>query len=69
LQQGIGLVVCEDALNQIAETGFNPVYGAVPLKRYVQQVLDTRLMLNTNGGIEIQVTPKKVHIRGAARSS
>ena len=34
LQQWIGLVVCKDALKQIAETGFDPVYGG-PLKRYV----------------------------------
>ncbi|MDP2561860.1 ATP-dependent chaperone ClpB [Psychrobium sp. 1_MG-2023] len=36
--QEIELVVTEDALNALAEIGFDPVYGARPLKRAIQQL-------------------------------
>jgi ATP-dependent Clp protease ATP-binding subunit ClpB len=42
-ERGIGLEVTDAARNFIAETGYDPVYGARPLKRYIQRELETRV--------------------------
>ncbi|MCB0334578.1 MAG: AAA family ATPase, partial [Bdellovibrionales bacterium] len=42
-KQGISLDVSEDALRFIAESGYDPVYGARPLKRYIQRQLETKI--------------------------
>lgn len=39
----IGLDVSDAALDQLGEAGFDPVYGARPLKRAVQQQLENPL--------------------------
>ncbi|HEY4319116.1 MAG TPA: ATP-dependent chaperone ClpB [Herbaspirillum sp.] len=39
----MGLAVSEDALQKIAEAGFDPVYGARPLKRAIQQQIENPL--------------------------
>ena len=39
----IGLNVSIDALEKIAEAGFDPVYGARPLKRAIQQMIENPL--------------------------
>jgi ATP-dependent Clp protease ATP-binding subunit ClpB len=39
----IGLVVSESGLQKIAEAGFDPVYGARPLKRAIQQEIENPL--------------------------
>ena len=39
----IGLKVSDDALAEIAKAGFDPVYGARPLKRAIQQELENPL--------------------------
>lgn len=39
----IGLHVTNDALAKIAEAGFDPVYGARPLKRAIQQMIENPL--------------------------
>jgi ATP-dependent Clp protease ATP-binding subunit ClpB len=39
----MAMVVSPDALQQIAEAGFDPVYGARPLKRAIQQQLENPL--------------------------
>ncbi|QRN04315.1 ATP-dependent chaperone ClpB [Legionella sp. MW5194] len=41
--QNIGLNVSDDALSYLAEAGFDPVYGARPLKRTIQQKLENPL--------------------------
>ena len=38
-QQDIQLNVGDDTLNYLAEVGFDPVYGARPLKRVIEQRL------------------------------
>ena len=43
ISRNIKLKVEESAKLHIAETGFDPVYGARPLKRYIQRQLETRL--------------------------
>ncbi|MDI1352885.1 MAG: type VI secretion system ATPase TssH, partial [bacterium] len=42
-QQDIDLDVAPDALAYLAEAGFDPVYGARPLKRTIQQKLENPL--------------------------
>ena len=37
------LIVSEDALELIAQVGFDPVYGARPLKRAIQQNVENPL--------------------------
>ncbi|MCW5298559.1 ATP-dependent chaperone ClpB [Herbaspirillum lusitanum] len=39
----IGLVITDDGLQKIAEAGFDPVYGARPLKRAIQQEIENPL--------------------------
>jgi ATP-dependent Clp protease ATP-binding subunit ClpB len=42
-EQDMSLVVSDDALDLIGEAGFDPVYGARPLKRAIQQQLENPL--------------------------
>lgn len=42
-QRDIGLEVSPEALQYLADTGFDPVYGARPLKRAIQQLLENPL--------------------------
>ncbi|MDE2430638.1 MAG: AAA family ATPase, partial [Burkholderiales bacterium] len=42
-QMDMGLHLSEDALQKIAEAGFDPVYGARPLKRAIQQEIENVL--------------------------
>lgn len=41
--QGIGLVVGEDAVDWIAERGYEPEYGARPMRRVIQREIDDRI--------------------------
>ncbi|MEK4153742.1 MULTISPECIES: ATP-dependent chaperone ClpB [Paenibacillus] len=42
-EREIGLVLTESAVRFIAKEGFDPVYGARPLKRFIQRSLETRV--------------------------
>jgi ATP-dependent Clp protease ATP-binding subunit ClpB len=48
--RGISLVVSDDAKKLIAESGFDPVYGARPLKRLIQRDLETKVARSIIGG-------------------
>ena len=39
----IGLMITDAALKKIADAGFDPVYGARPLKRAIQQQIENPL--------------------------
>ncbi len=61
---GIDLEVTEDAKAQLAAEGFDPVYGARPLKRAIQKRLENPLSLHLlegkkarGGGILVKVDP------------
>ena len=43
LQQNIKLDLLPEALEHLAKAGFDPVYGARPLKRTIQQQLENPL--------------------------
>ncbi|WP_217595268.1 ATP-dependent chaperone ClpB [Cohnella sp. GbtcB17] len=42
-ERGIALRLTDDAVRFIAKEGFDPVYGARPLKRFIQRHLETRV--------------------------
>ncbi len=42
-ERDLSIELSEEVLNKIAEAGFDPVYGARPLKREIQQVLENPL--------------------------
>lgn len=42
-EQRINLDITEDAINFIAKAGYDPLYGARPLKRFIQRELETRV--------------------------
>lgn len=42
-EQGIGIDFTDDAMSKLAEAGFDPVYGARPLKRAIQRWIENPL--------------------------
>ena len=60
-QQDIMLSLSSEAKNFIAEQGYDPVYGARPLKRYLQRELETLIARkiiagDARGGTKVHVT-------------
>ncbi len=55
--QDMKLVVSDDALAELAKAGFDPVYGARPLKRAIQQQIENPIALRV---LEGKVGPKDV---------
>jgi ATP-dependent Clp protease ATP-binding subunit ClpB len=71
-QQLISISISEEAKSFIAENGFDPIYGARPLKRYIQREVETMLakkiiageigshsaatIVLVNGSLELQLT-------------
>jgi len=49
-ERGLKLVLSDDALNLLGNVGFDPVYGARPLKRAIQQQLENPLASKILGG-------------------
>jgi len=47
---GLGLLVSDEALDLLAEAGFDPVYGARPLKRAIQHQIENPLAQKILGG-------------------
>ena len=51
-EQQVGLTLTDAALEHVAQAGFDPVYGARPLKRYLQHAVETRVgRLLLEGGV------------------
>ncbi len=42
-EQGLAVEISEDALRFIAAQGFDPVYGARPLRRFIAREVETRI--------------------------
>ncbi len=53
-EQRITLDISDKALHFIAQAGYDPVYGARPLKRYLQRELETRVARAIIGGNVIE---------------
>ena len=58
--QRITLEISEEALTFIAKAGYDPVYGARPLKRYLQRELETRVARAIIGGDVVEGGTLKV---------
>ncbi len=59
-EQRITLEITDEAMGFIAQAGYDPIYGARPLKRYLQRELETRVARaiiggNTHEGSVLQV--------------
>jgi ATP-dependent Clp protease ATP-binding subunit ClpB len=50
LEHDMGFEITAEALDKIAEAGFDPVYGARPLKRVIQQQIENELAQNLLSG-------------------
>jgi ATP-dependent Clp protease ATP-binding subunit ClpB len=53
-EQRITLEISDKALNFIAQAGYDPVYGARPLKRFLQRELETRVARAIIGGAVVE---------------
>ncbi len=60
-QQGFALEMAEDAKTYLAETGYEPVYGARPLKRTIQREIQDPLALKILAGEFKQGETIRVH--------
>lgn len=49
-ERELGLVLSDEALEKIADAGFDPVYGARPLKRAIQQLIENPLAQDVLSG-------------------
>ncbi len=49
-ERDMKLLISDDALDLLAEAGFDPVYGARPLKRAIQQMIENPLAQRILGG-------------------
>jgi len=58
--QNLELSITEEALDKIAKAGFDPVYGARPLRRAIQQSLENALAQEILGGRFVQ--GDKIHV-------
>jgi len=64
--QRITLEISEEALGFIAKAGYDPVYGARPLKRYLQRELETKVARAIIGGDVIEGGTLKVELENGA---
>jgi ATP-dependent Clp protease ATP-binding subunit ClpB len=69
-QQQIDISIREDAKKFIAENGFDPIYGARPLKRYIQRNIETKLAreiiagrVHEHSSVEIVIENGEVSLR------
>ncbi|MDY7543453.1 MULTISPECIES: ATP-dependent Clp protease ATP-binding subunit [unclassified Cryobacterium] len=71
--QGFGLTVTEEAIDWIATRGYEPEYGARPLRRVIQRELDDRIAdllvgsdLLASTGVEVSVSEGALVVAAAA---
>ena len=65
-EQRITLEISEEALSFIAKAGYDPVYGARPLKRYLQRELETRVARAIIGGDVVEGGTLRVELENGA---
>lgn len=68
----MSMIVTEEALDFLADVGFDPVYGARPLKRTIQKQLENNIALGILSGeyadgdtIVVGIMNERIHIRKA----
>lgn len=71
-EKSMSMIVSEEALDYLAELGFDPVYGARPLKRTLQKELENNMALGILSGeyaegdtIMVGVSNEGIHMRKA----
>jgi ATP-dependent Clp protease ATP-binding subunit ClpB len=71
-EKSMKMIVSEEALDFLADVGFDPVYGARPLKRAIQKQLENNMALGILSGdysdgdtIIVGVLNERIHIRKA----
>jgi ATP-dependent Clp protease ATP-binding subunit ClpB len=67
-QQGIVLEISQEAEEFIAKEGYDPVYGARPLKRFIQQHLETPLSRKIIAGELTEGSVARVTVESGALS-
>jgi ATP-dependent Clp protease ATP-binding subunit ClpB len=63
-ERGLGLELTDNALNLLGNVGFDPVYGARPLKRAIQQQLENPLAQRILSGEFVSGDTVKVDAAG-----
>jgi ATP-dependent Clp protease ATP-binding subunit ClpB len=64
--RGVRLELTEPARQFVARTGYDPVYGARPLKRYLQHELESKIARALIGGQVVDGSLVKVDVKGGA---
>ena len=75
-EQGITLELTDAALDKLGEAGFDPVYGARPLKRAIQQQLENPLSkrllageIGVRNAVSVDVSGEELVFRSSAAAS
>ena len=75
-EQRIQLEIAGEALDHMAREGYDPVYGARPMKRYLQRVVETPLARRIIAGevpegstVRVSVQDQEVHLLVEVASS
>ncbi|MDZ5470328.1 ATP-dependent chaperone ClpB [Bacillus sp. 31A1R] len=68
--QHVQLSILDEAKEYIAENGFDPIYGARPLKRFIQRNVETLLAkdiiagkIRDNSSVQVVLEEGKIHLR------
>jgi len=64
--RGVRLELTEPARQFVARTGYDPVYGARPLKRFLQHELESKIARALIGGQVVEGSVVKVDVKGGA---
>jgi ATP-dependent Clp protease ATP-binding subunit ClpB len=64
--RGVRLELTEPARQFVARTGYDPVYGARPLKRFLQHELESKIARALIGGEVVEGSVVKVDVKGGA---
>ena len=64
-ERGIRFEVTPEAVTTAAKNGYDPIYGARPLKRYLQKKLETQIARLIIGGEAVEGTTIKVENQGS----
>lgn len=71
-EKSMNMIASDEALDFLAEVGFDPVYGARPLKRTIQKELENNIALGILSGeyadgdtIKVEVMNERISIRKA----
>jgi ATP-dependent Clp protease ATP-binding subunit ClpB len=65
-ERHISLEISDEAIRFIAQAGYDPVYGARPLKRYLQRELETRVARAIIAGNVAEGSELRVELKDGA---